>query len=1337
MRPPLSTSNRRPADRRGFALLITITLVAFLVLILVSLATLTRVETQVASNSQQLTQARQNALMGLQIALGQLQKHAGPDQRVTVPATTVYPSKDVATATGELFDLYRARAQTAARNTYLTPAERVSWEADLRAWWNTGNRNPHWIAAFDSSLRRDASTTGKYGEPKRDQLPVWLVSGNERLPFDPATATSYPAGYFTPDVDVATLADPADIIDLVNSSAPAAADSVDGLSGAVRVVRQPIDDAAANTLGHYAYWVADESTKANFTVRDPYYSNNTPSSDDYRNRLQVPQRVGWERLSGFAQVFDAGGSVALNDPAFEKVLSSQQLPFLDPGFAAPAKNNFHHLTTASRSLHTDTALGGLKKDLTVFLEGSGSGLNASDPIPDRSLYAAGDPRFGANNAGFPNAAGATANLPTWGLLKDWFDTSATGGTGTVPVAPGRAPVIANYQVFFGFSHENGILRMHWLPCVVLWNPGDAALASTTYRLKWRHNFSLYKFGVATDGLTDASPADTSDGRMIPGSTYFLHKLNPLDWYDPAASNYKNFGVSYFDSNGPWDATSQQPRYRLAPFDRDTSDFPNPSAPNTTWVTYEFTTGFAAGQAKVFTVGAPQKVTASSLHSGTEIVQLANTFDPDLAESYFFDVAGIVSPDGTGLANLTGRTVRFFAERLGAPGSMSMELSAGGQQLWRNEYLGSAPNFNPHLTAYTSTNPGITANNPAAWRKLHDSLAWQGEPKDRAMTDKDAPVIGMYHGYLLPFALSNGNIVSDGNLMMGHTTNYQRAFAAFNLAAPSLDLSTDLEQSRSRDAVNNTDGYGINQFIATGSGSTFRWDTEHTQVNGSDVEGFALLSRSAKDARNNLGLSRLPLRQVKRASAKVLSLGQFQQANLSRLVWQPSFPLGNSEATAYADRARIAGLESYDVGSATAANYALYDDHYRAAGKLPNDTLNRYLDLSYLLNEALWDRSFLSGIPQSGAVALDNSTPLANSRHRFLNTGGLSASDVRDYDTAAAHLENLGALNVNSTSVEAWKALLTAFRGLRYASDDRSGDAISKAIPVSRTLDPSGGNLEFTFAGKNSAAIGAAPTANRDYTKLFTGFRYLTDDMIQTLAERIVDEVRLRGPFYSLSDFVNRRLVSPDRSGADAWLEARTQNQSAFHNGTHAYGVGSNTYDSFIGLSGLNGTLQRALNVSGINGGVNYPLATDNNDRAFRVVLDPVAATTTALNAVMQITPSAGHYLDTEHLAGAPTGEAGSLLSHAPGFVTQADLLGMIGPALTARGDTFLIRTYGDTVNPATGEIAGRAWLEAVVQRTVDPVEPAGTTGNARYEPTGDFGRRFAIVSLRWLGPGDL
>lgn len=74
---------------RGFALLVTITLLAFLVVLLVGLASYTRIETAVAGNTQRQEQARQNALLGLNVALAQLQKAAGPDRRVTATAEAV------------------------------------------------------------------------------------------------------------------------------------------------------------------------------------------------------------------------------------------------------------------------------------------------------------------------------------------------------------------------------------------------------------------------------------------------------------------------------------------------------------------------------------------------------------------------------------------------------------------------------------------------------------------------------------------------------------------------------------------------------------------------------------------------------------------------------------------------------------------------------------------------------------------------------------------------------------------------------------------------------------------------------------------------------------------------------------------------------------------------------------------------------------------------------------------------------------------------------------------------------------------------------------------------
>jgi hypothetical protein len=121
------------------------------------------------------------------------------------------------------------------------------------------------------------------------------------------------------------------------------------------------------------------------------------------------------------------------------------------------------------------------------------------------------------------------------------------------------------------------------------------------------------------------------------------------------------------------------------------------------------------------------------------------------------------------------------------------------------------------------------------------------------------------------------------------------------------------------------------------------------------------------------------------------------------------------------------------------------------------------------------------------------------------------------------------------------------------------------------------------------------------------------------------------------------------------------------------------------------------------------------------------------------------------------------------FLTQADIMTALAPILSPRSDTFVIRAYGEAVNPvkapATGTlpadaIEGKAWCEAIVQRLpeyfVDPANTPADTLPAAFEPavpvdTPDaaptsteaqqlnklFGRRFKIVSFRWLTRSDI
>jgi hypothetical protein len=92
---------------------------------------------------------------------------------------------------------------------------------------------------------------------------------------------------------------------------------------------------------------------------------------------------------------------------------------------------------------------------------------------------------------------------------------------------------------------------------------------------------------------------------------------------------------------------------------------------------------------------------------------------------------------------------------------------------------------------------------------------------------------------------------------------------------------------------------------------------------------------------------------------------------------------------------------------------------------------------------------------------------------------------------------------------------------------------------------------------------------------------------------------------------------------------------------------------------------------------------------------------------------------------------------APAYLTQADILQSIAPAISARSDSFVIRAYGDAID-SSGKITARAWCEAVVQRVPEPLDPDESGLNPRLAGAkGDFGRRIVVKSFRWLAPDEI
>jgi hypothetical protein len=78
--------SRSVHSQHGFALVIALSLMAFVLLLLLSITTLVQVETTSANITKTRLIAQQNALTGALTALGELQQHCGVDQRSTASA---------------------------------------------------------------------------------------------------------------------------------------------------------------------------------------------------------------------------------------------------------------------------------------------------------------------------------------------------------------------------------------------------------------------------------------------------------------------------------------------------------------------------------------------------------------------------------------------------------------------------------------------------------------------------------------------------------------------------------------------------------------------------------------------------------------------------------------------------------------------------------------------------------------------------------------------------------------------------------------------------------------------------------------------------------------------------------------------------------------------------------------------------------------------------------------------------------------------------------------------------------------------------------------------------
>jgi hypothetical protein len=500
----------RCRNQRGFALLITITLLAFLVLLLVSLASLTRVETQVASNNQQISQARQNALVGLNLAIGRLQQLAGPDQRVTGTAD-IFSAPNVV-----LRDDSKRNWTGVWQSSYLVDPASATFQANL-GWLVSGLGNKNADGSFKTGT---SMLTGAVAASSAETKLVTLVDVGS--------------------TDTSVVANRVQV-----ESEPIKSATVPGLSG-------------TQTIGNYAYWVGDEGVKARVNLVDPYASA-AAGTDAYNNARVVAQRNAIERVATSANG-DTGGVLdttvyPANHADLTKIMGLQQLVMLNGGAQAttlsPAlKARFHDLTAHSVSLLTDVARGGLKRDLTAWLRSSPAGATETD---DTLIY---DP---SSTTGDPNSGLNTTGLPKWGMIRTYWNTKADGSPrAAIAQADNRnglSPVLTYCDIGFDASiSATDELIIHVYPVFVVWNPTNVPINSQSgfevavgfdnASLAWTSSGStLYTLAMGTPpggGFWRFSiPAST----VIPAGASLVFRVNSDAAYAAGANPLVNTGVN--------------------------------------------------------------------------------------------------------------------------------------------------------------------------------------------------------------------------------------------------------------------------------------------------------------------------------------------------------------------------------------------------------------------------------------------------------------------------------------------------------------------------------------------------------------------------------------------------------------------------------------------------------------------------------------------------------------------------------------------------------------------------------------------------------------------------
>ena len=1331
----MNRCRRDKMERQGFALVATMSIIVLVMITAMAFLGLSISVTREVSHGKHMQIARANAKMALMIALGKLQCHLGPDQRVSALAAILekpgVAGEEVILPNRHWVGVWDTVYMDASGNSWPVIGKKPDLENEVRG-------APYLYRGIYNDLRYSGSVAQLHGGRWRSASGLhraWLVSG-------------------VGDLDPAVKLTEADGIELVGrGSLGNTLTDKEFAKRRVMVPRVTVRDEEGRE-STYAFYIADNNLKASI-VGDLDASKLSQASVSL---LDNPGAVLDFRGNAPYDKFVKDGEVGAG-----KVMTRASISLAAPSHVSSSalhqatKGNFHDFTVFSPGLFTDPVLGGFKKDLTPLIFGMRRSANVSFRPPNSQLAkfpfssdypiipgrrrAVLGPSFAAlrhwgKQKYLPrlknreikaqvnySSQSATRKLPAHGWPAGKNDGVGFEGASWASSAPKIHPVMTESRWHYYFSHTEtsggGSLRSHIFPRVCLWNPYNVRMKMPPMIVlmanplaRKSNNFAFHLSAAerqrimslpqfantevvkwCQDKFTARSSAKSGKPGLFPDTSWLGFLLEPTVFepgqclvFSPKIRNPDltagGVNISHYNK----DDVSQNVLSATSPPGQD-----------------HFYHDYQIGQVRVKILDP-----TSTNSERKRDVWLGEDFlkEIDLSAVYKYEPWGLF--------------VDSFVHSL---------KSVNGLVAVSVDHVRESVNY-PTLQRISNGNAGASSYN--FWYFTYwwgDSIAASGgqfgDLSDFLETpQKDAPALHQF-GVKLAYLDESMTEANNPPLRIRHWRSDHVAFnpviiGNYNVRPHLVARSPCCPVARD---------WGISTNGA--------WMTSFAPLSPKDPEDLPFLSASGKFSKHPMGralqfsnISNAAMFDLPDVRFGALSLAALRHAQLSPYSWHPTYIVGSSLADIHAtyefsanpllERRYLAsdGTQNsfeYYLGGCSPhhltwgarvwsieAGSLLQLDRYRTGKDLngvfvdSEDEILTY-DIAFEVNQNLWDQYFLSSVPMSHSGNRYSwyprkMEPLWNDRYAY-NFGGqrrLSSFEKRLNKSGLAglsygfwnngyYLKNKAAFNVNSTSVDAWTAFLSGLRDRVCAAQMGSIGGEARSV-FSR--------LRVPLNGEGSSAC--EPTSQAAWA----GARVLTDAEIRLLAKCIVYEVKSRGPFLSLADFVNRRLAP-----------------KAVH------GSSQGAIEAAIARSGVNKQLETPLFRRSLNS------VNDNNHVEFRVDYDKQ-----------------------------PASKNWGIPSH----IIQSDILQPLAPAMTVRGDTFTVRCVGESVE--NGKVMARAYLEVIVCRSPEyvahvdvnvrsvpegknrPTDPALNIDRVSSEVTaGDlssvnakFGRKFRVQSMKWL-----